>query len=116
LNQQRDSRIRFELTGIYYHRDNSGFINGDGTYYNLYCYNNYAVCKDEVLNVFFCQIPEGTSGFGPSSHVMMFNVYSDYINNGFSAWGAGNVLGHEFGHVFGLPHPFDFKYPDMCQS
>lgn len=35
LNQTRDSRIRFELDGIYYHRDNSGYVNGDGSYSNL---------------------------------------------------------------------------------
>lgn len=114
----RDSRIRFELVGTYFHRDNAGYINEDGTYDNSYCYDNYGICKDEVLNVFFCQIPDGTSGYGPTSHVMLFNLYDDYINNGTNDWGHGNLLGHEFGHVFGLNHSWVSyqSYPDMCQD
>jgi len=118
LIQERDTRIRFELTGIYYHRDNAGYVNGDGTFSNLYCYNNYATCKDEILNLFFCQIPDGTSGYGPKTHVMMFNYYGDYNQNGGDTWGPGNTLGHEFGHVFGLFHSWvdKYYYLDMCQS
>jgi len=43
-------------------------------------YDTYGVCKDEILNVFFCQLPIGTSGYGPSTHVMMFNFFSEYEN------------------------------------
>lgn len=116
LGQERDSRIRFELTGIYYHRDNVGHINEDATYHNRYCYDNYAVCKDEILNVFFCQIPNSTSGYGPPSHVMMFNLYNEYTQQGGDTWGPGNLLGHEFGHVFGLGHSWQNKFADMCQQ
>ncbi len=118
LNYIRDSRIRFELVGIYYHRDDIGYINGDGTYYNSYCYQNYAICKDEVLNVFFCQTLGSTSGYGPPSHIMMLNQYSEYQQNPTGYWGAGNLLGHEAGHVFSLLHSWETKtvYDDICQS
>jgi len=84
LNYNRDSRIQFELVGKYYHRDNKGYINEDATYYNTYCLDHYGICKDEVINIFFCQIPDGTSGYGPPSHVMMLNQFSDYQNGGLS--------------------------------
>ncbi|MFN0034557.1 MAG: T9SS type A sorting domain-containing protein [Saprospiraceae bacterium] len=112
----RDSRIQFELVGTYYHRDNAGYINEDGTYANTYCIDNYGICKDEVLNVFFCQIPDGTTGYGPPSHVMIFNQYNEYLNAPGGAWGGGNLIGHEFGHVFGLGHSFCGLFSDMCQS
>lgn len=41
-NHIRDTRIRFELVDIYYHRDNAGYVNYDGTYNNPYNYNEYA--------------------------------------------------------------------------
>ena len=63
LDQVRDSRIRFELVGMYFHPDNVGYINQDATYSNLYCYNNYAICKDEIVNIFFCQNQDVTSGY-----------------------------------------------------
>ena len=48
---------------------------------------------------------------------MMFNMYSDYQNGGTSSWGNGNVLGHEFGHMFSLAHSFcGGLLPDMCQK
>jgi len=115
-NYTNDSRIRFELAGTFYHRDDAGYINQDGTYGNSYCIDNYGICKDEVLNVFFCQIPDVTSGYGPSSHIMMFNQYSEYQQNTTGYWGAGNLLGHEVGHVLSLNHPWEFKYSDQCPA
>lgn len=117
LDYIRDSRIRFELEDIYYHRDDLGYINGNGTYQNLYCYNNYGICKDEVLNVFFCQPAISTSGYGPQTHIMMLNQYGEYLDGNENPWGAGNLLGHEVGHVFGLSHSWGSgKFSDMCQA
>lgn len=112
----RDSRIRFELQDIKYWRSNAGYNNQSGLYSDTYCLNNFGICKDEILNIFFCQISGTVGGYGPPSHVMMFNQYSEYLDGVTDTWGPGNLLGHECGHTFGLPHSFCGRYSDMCQS
>ncbi len=116
----RDSRIRFQLEGIYYHKDDIGYIN-NGSYNDSYCLDHYgSVCGDATFPVFFCQYSSTNSGYGPQTHIMMNNVYSYYTGTGAPGyWGVGNVLGHEFGHVFSLYHSWlqseRNRFPDICQ-
>jgi len=114
----RDSRIQFELQGIYYHADNVGFINEDGTYGNTYCEKKYGICN--VLDVYFCRLNGSTSGYGPGKWALLNNIFNEYINNGASSWGNGNLLGHELGHCFTLYHSWQCdqkaRFSDICQG
>ncbi len=49
-----DSRIRFELEGIYFHQDDIGWTNNLSNCGN-YCFDNYKINEDEELNIFICR-------------------------------------------------------------
>lgn len=104
-----DSKIRFKLIDIQFHQDDIGWTNNnsvDGDY----CYTNYGVDKDKVLNVFFISSTGSISGSGMgyngegSNYVMLISDYNDYITFGPRPWIRHPNLMHEVGHCLNLHH------------
>ena len=104
-----DSKIRFKIVDIQFHQDNSGW-NNLGSWCGSYCYNNYGVMKEKVLNVFFISIPGTVGGCGPGyngeeyNFVTLMNDYEDYITYGERPWIRVTNLIHEVGHGLNLHH------------
>lgn len=100
-----DSRVRFVLTGIYYHDDDARHDH----YFNLNSHPNcgsalrdeFGVDQDRVINIFFYRYANaGTRyGCGPSS-IMTVNMI-----NLMPTFDTG-TLAHELGHIIGLNHTF----------
>lgn len=104
-----DSRIRFELTGIYYHDDDVRYDH----YFNLDDHPNclptlrdeFGVDQDNVINIFFYRFVDAGKkyGCGPSAYmtVNMINIMPSFDSG---------LLAHELGHVVGSFH----TYYDGC--
>lgn len=94
-------------------RDYSGIGDAEatelGTWGNtLPTANVYTTMDDSAISIWF-------SGYGPSPGMSVngsvfmnkpSDTYSNYSNTKFSAYGFAQILLHEFGHSFGLPHTF----------
>ncbi|MDY0401737.1 MAG: M43 family zinc metalloprotease, partial [Bacteroidales bacterium] len=106
-----DSKIRFELNGIYFYQNTAGWET-----YNPYTLLNIIENEDpsrlEQLNIFFT---EGGSGwahaslpsinnFDYNSFIVMLGVYND--GNTISDWASAGTLAHEMGHCLDLCHTY----------
>lgn len=104
-----DGRVRFELTGIYYHDDDN--------YYNIptvHCGSTlrdaFGVDVDYVINIFYYTSSyAGSYGCGPPS-LMIVNM----TNRMPAAW--NDLLAHELGHVIGLSHTFICGSGTVCND
>lgn len=115
-----DSRIQFVESGIYYHNSAEWYesdVRCAPTYRDL-----FGIDTESVINIFFFTNNEKSGGCGPQSYV---NMYS----NSTHSWAVVQLIGHELGHVIGLPHTYlgcqddvfdDTFHPDLnlvsCQS
>lgn len=99
-----DTKIRFILTGVYFHQDDLAWNQNNQSSCGNYCYNNYAVNPGVDLNIFFVHYGSGF-GCGPGPYIIMGDQWEledvTDINN---LWGIRTLLGHEIGHCLGLSH------------
>ena len=130
-----DSRIRFQLEGIYFHQDDIGWRNNNSDC-GTYCLNNYGIETCRYLNIFIIGTTNlnntNVRGCGPglssesNNCVVMQSMYADYLNHPpGNPWPAGplggdvnkvnNLVAHEIGHCLGLHHSFSScsQFPDM---
>lgn len=129
-----DSRIRFSVEGIYFHQDDGGLNQINGTsniQFANYFETNFGINTDSEINIYFS--PTGfaptlgytsIAGYGPPGNphteptyigkVVMYNIFYDYIEtSGGRHWIVNPLIGHELGHVFWLRHPFSEDYPHV---
>ncbi|HMW10993.1 MAG: T9SS type A sorting domain-containing protein [Bacteroidetes bacterium] len=99
-----DSRIRFELKGIYFH-DNDNYYYGTEWCGSSY-YNAWGINKCNEINVFWYYTGGGHGGCGPYGYV---NFRMDSLSNPANTftWAWAQVLAHELGHsAGGLSHTY----------
>jgi hypothetical protein len=112
----RDSRVRFQLDGIQYHRDDEHYTQtGEGKLLQ------YGYCPERVINVFFIERHDAVKHSGKvigSNHFEMVGFYNSYLEIGNQSDFMASVMAHELGHIFGLGHSWNQVnvFSDICQS
>lgn len=115
-----DSKIRFRLTGIYFHKSDAVWAHSTNKTRTAEAFRQFQVDADSVLNVFFLRDPDleaigsnNTSlnglGFGLiypiESFTPIFDTYQDYIRYGVFRWPiVYPLVVHEIGHCLSLEH------------
>ncbi len=117
----KDSHIRFELQGIYYHRDSllSNVGCNAGKKMNDYVFQRYPETK-KFLNMHFtngyCVGASGYANYSSSIDLLQDNYIVTYVQSGFENpdsypfWGMMIHLAHEVGHNFNLRHPYNSEF------
>ena len=93
-----ESRISFELMGIYFHDDDYVY-DFPLDFYNSYPYDHYGINKESEINVFFFRQSNYTSGAGVAGP-----GWVNLRNENYDSWASSQLLAHEFGHFMGLFH------------
>ncbi len=101
-----DTRIRFRLTGIYFHTDDIGWNYNNNSSCGDYCFTNWGINKYQDINIFFFNYTGPAFGCGPrAGYINMGANWSSYdVNDVSNLWGIRTLLGHEMGHILGLSH------------
>ena len=98
--------IRFVLSGVYFHRDDNGYICGLGS--NLQ--PQYGVNINTEIN-FYVQAGGNYGGYTSindfSGGIYSSHYWENYIRDGESINLEVGVESHELGHALGLQHPFE---------
>jgi hypothetical protein len=136
----QDSRIRFKTEAVVWHQDDQGwnnnsttFAQSDVTLCSSYCYDNFALDREHVLNIYiigstrtlegyeYSPSPDevmkgcGPGYYGPSSnYITLVGLYDNFLRYPQGYYGDSSYIGqpwveyplllHEIGHCLGLLH------------
>lgn len=117
-----DTRIRFEIKGVYEHQDDSHYANTT----NLF--SLYAVNPETELNYFFLGYEDGTANGAcvgnpdytnlfHNTYLYSFDIYDNYLYNPYVMSSVPIHLAHELGHALGLLHTYlPYCCPESCDE
>src|SRR5690554_2010688 len=101
-----ESKIRFEVQGVYLHDSSDYYIGTMGDYSRFL---NFAVNPECEINIFYFYTANQGGGAAYQNPRFIFMGGSDTTSLpwvGGSYWANMQLLAHELGHTIGLPHTF----------
>ncbi|MGD1844135.1 MAG: M43 family zinc metalloprotease [Salibacteraceae bacterium] len=118
----RDSRIRFQLEGIYFHQDDYGWnMAHDSHQMGEKLYKKYVlddpgtVYPQSAIHIFIGGQGSShgrASGIASGKWILVSSVYKKYLQG--NHWIPAGLLRHELGHSLGLIHTWNA--PDRCDD
>ncbi len=104
------TRIRYILTGVYFHRNSSIYNASIGTFG---FHSTIGVDKENTINVYDMPVPTSASGVTPnlnalpSQYLVKCENYPSYLLSPEWLAHCAQVMNHEIGHVMNLDHSWN---------